>query len=270
MPLRKHAEFLEALHGRLHRRRYVEPDPLQFVYGWADVRDREVAALAAASLAYGRVGQIVRSVADVLGRLGPRPGERVRRASPGRLRRDLTGFVHRFSTGPDVARMLTAAGRLQREFGSLGACFVEGQSDQDETVLPALRRFAARLGRAAPGDCGHLLADPSRRSACKRWHLMLRWLVRRDEVDPGGWDDVSPARLIVPLDTHMHRLAGQLGATRRRASDERTAVEVTDAFRRVAPEDPTRYDFALTRLGIRSDLPEAAGQWTLGGPAGLS
>ena len=265
MPLRPHADALEALYGRLNRRRYVEPDPLQFVYGWADVRDREVTALVAATLAYGRVGQIVRSVADVLERLGDSPSERVRGASPRRLRRDLAGFVHRFSTGDELACLLTAAGRLGREFGSLGACLAAGLDQRDETVLPALRRFAARLAEAAPGPCGHLLADPSRGSACKRWHLMLRWLVRRDEVDPGGWDAVSPARLIVPLDTHMHRLTRRLGATRRKAADERTAVEVTAAFRRIAPHDPARYDFALTRLGIRPDQREAALAWTAAG-----
>ena len=33
----------------------------------------------------------------------------------------------------------------------------------------------------------------------------------------------------------------------------RTALQITDAFREIAPHDPVRYDFALTRLGIRKD-----------------
>jgi len=36
--------------------------------------------------------------------------------------------------------------------------------------------------------------------------------------------------------------------------DMRTAVEITQGFARYAPEDPVRYDFALTRPGIRKDL----------------
>jgi hypothetical protein len=55
------------------------------------------------------------------------------------------------------------------------------------------------------------------------------------------------------MDTHMHRIAGRLGLTQRRNADFRAALEVTAAFRAVAPEDPVRYDFCLTRLGIRDD-----------------
>ena len=31
------------------------------------------------------------------------------------------------------------------------------------------------------------------------------------------------------------------------------ALEATTGFRALSPEDPVRYDFALTRLGIRAD-----------------
>ena len=78
-------------------------------------------------------------------------------------------------------------------------------------------------------------------------------MVRRDEVDPGGWSSVPVSKLIVPLDTHMHRICLLLNLTKRRQADLRTAVDITHAFRKIAPEDPVRYDFALTRLGIRDD-----------------
>ena len=64
----------------------------------------------------------------------------------------------------------------------------------------------------------------------------------------------------MPLDTHMHRICRKLGFTERKPADLRTAVEVTEAFRRICPEDPVRYDFALTRLGIlriEADFPTA-------------
>jgi hypothetical protein len=54
----------------------------------------------------------------------------------------------------------------------------------------------------------------------------------------------------------MHRLGRALGATSRAAADRRTALEITDAFRRIVPDDPVRYDFSLTRLGIRADASE--------------
>jgi uncharacterized protein (TIGR02757 family) len=78
-------------------------------------------------------------------------------------------------------------------------------------------------------------------------------MVREDRVDPGGWNKVSPAKLIVPMDTHMHRICLLLKLTKRKNVCLRTALEATSAFRRIEPGDPVRYDFALTRLGIRTD-----------------
>lgn len=249
-----HTPMLERLYARLNRRRYVHPDPLEFLYGYDDPADREVVALVASSLAYGRVKQILRSVSVVLAKLGARPARRLAETTPSRLRRGLTGFKHRFDTGEHVAALLIGAKRVIAQFGSLETCYNEGLSPADKTVLPALRAFAGRIIEAAEGECGRLLPDPAAGSACKRLNLMLRWLVRRDDVDPGGWTCVGPEKLIVPLDTHMHKIALTMGMTGRKSADIRTALEVTASFGRISPGDPVRYDFALTRLGIRDDM----------------
>ena len=254
MPLRQYPEMLERLYGELNRRRYVHPDPLEFLYDNESAADREVVALVASSLAYGRVKQILRSVSAVLAKLGPRPARRLADTTPSQLKRSLAGFRHRFNSGENVAAMLLGAKRVIGRHGSLEACFREGLRPGDQTVLPALWGFVGSITEAAGPNCGHLLPDPARGSSCKRLNLMLRWLVRRDDVDPGGWSAVGPERLIVPLDTHMHRIALALGMTTRKTPDIRTALEVTAAFRRISPADPVRYDFALTRLGIRDEM----------------
>jgi hypothetical protein len=51
----------------------------------------------------------------------------------------------------------------------------------------------------------------------------------------------------------MHRTGLALGLTTRKQANLRTALEITAGFRRIVPEDPVRYDFSLTRLGIRDD-----------------
>jgi len=253
MPLRKHARALEAIYGAYNRRGYVHPDPLEFLYRYEDPADREVVGLIAALLAYGRVAQILRSVGSVLDRLGPGPAGTLRSATEAELSGELRGFRHRFQTDRQLVALLLGVQSLLRRRGSLRACFVRGLRDGHQTVLPAMRAFVAELGEAAGGQCGHLLPDPSKASACKRLHLFLRWMVRRDDVDPGGWDDVPPAKLMVPLDTHMHRVGLALGATRKRTAGLAAAIELTEAFRRVQPADPVKYDFAITRLGIRRD-----------------
>ena len=83
--------------------------------------------------------------------------------------------------------------------------------------------------------------------------MLMRWMVRCDRVDLGLWSHMGAHRLVVPVDTHMHRVARGLGLTRRNAADLKTALEITRAFQLICPEDPVRYDFCLTRLGIRDD-----------------
>lgn len=248
------ARTLLRLYARYNRREYVHPDPLEFLYRYDDVRDREVAGMVASSLAYGRVEQILRSVAKVLDRMTERPARFLERASASRLRRTFAAFRHRFTTGEEMARLLYGVKRVIKRYGSLEACFAAGMDDTDDTVHPALAAFVDELSAGAGGRPESLLPDPGKGSACKRLHLFLRWMVRRDAVDPGGWEGVPPSKLVVPLDTHMFKMCRALGFTRRRRADARTALEVTAHFREFAPEDPVRYDFVLTRLGIRKDL----------------
>ncbi len=65
--------FLNGLYDRYNRRDYVRPDPIELIYPYGDLRDREIAGLIAACLAYGRVQQILKSVSSVLNAMGPSP-----------------------------------------------------------------------------------------------------------------------------------------------------------------------------------------------------
>jgi uncharacterized protein (TIGR02757 family) len=258
MSLTSYAQDLESLYDAYNRRGYVHPDPLELVLLYDDPADREIVGLIASALAYGRVAQILRSVALALRPMGLHPCQYLRDATVAQLRRDYAVFRHRFSTGDQLAALLAGAKRVVRLYGSLREFFVSGLFEPDRNVLAALQSFAGGLAVAACAPVGHLLPSPGKGSACKRLNLFLRWMVRRDGVDPGGWDDVSPGKLLVPLDTHMHRICLALGATRRPVADVRAAVEITEEFRKIAPEDPVKYDFVLTRLAIRPDVCPAA------------
>jgi uncharacterized protein (TIGR02757 family) len=159
------------------------------------------------------------------------------------------GFKHRWTADRDVVELLTGLQAVRRSHGSLEACFMEGLGEKAADTRVGLGHLVKAL-RARGGAC-RMLADPAGGSACKRLHLFLRWMVRKDAVDPGGWDRVPRSLLIVPLDTHMHRVGLALGFTQRKQADGKTALEITEGFRRLCPEDPVRYDFALTRPGIR-------------------
>ena len=246
-------ETLEHLYGKYNRREFVHPDPLEFLYNYDDPLDREVVGLIASSLAYGRVPQILKSVSNVLEKMMPSPSRFIEESSMGSLLDIFSGFKHRFTTGDEIAAMLFGMKNVIMKYGSLHACFKTGFINNGESILPAITEFVEELSSGFNCRSNSLLPLPAKGSACKRINLFLRWMVRRDDVDPGGWDDVPTSRLIVPLDTHMHRICLTLGLTKRKQADMKTALEITDSFRAVVPDDPVRYDFALTRLGIRKD-----------------
>lgn len=245
---------LDSLYRRYHRRDLVHPDPLVFLYKYEELRDREIAGLIASSLAYGRVSQIMRSVSSVLERMGGSPFLFLMNSTEEKFFSTYRDFRHRFTGGTDMANLLWAARSVIDQYGSLQACFAAGLTDTDDTVFPALSTFVGRL-RFSLRDCRKgFLPSPEDGSACKRWNLYLRWMVRKDQVDPGGWDRIPRSKLVIPLDTHMHRIALALSLTRRRQADKKTALEITGSFSEMIPEDPVRYDFVLTRFGIRRDM----------------
>ncbi len=250
-------KFLEKIYRQYNKRRLVNPDPLQFLYEFDGVEDREIVGLLASSLAYGRVAQILKSVSNALSRMGP-PRAFIENSSPKKIAAAFEGFRHRFTSGEDMSALLCAAKKAIAEHRSIGRAFASCTSPADENVLSAMSRFVSMMNDRAGRKLSGLLASPCDGSACKRLNLYLRWMVRRDEVDPGGWDFISPSKLVVPMDTHMHDIARRFNFTSRRQADAKTSIETTHAFRVFSPEDPVKYDFALTRFGIRSDMDKSA------------
>ena len=246
-------QSMDALYHRLNRRKYVHPDPLEFLYGYGDIRDREIVGLIASSLAYGRVAMILQTVDAVLKKMGNSPYGYLMHAGPTSLRDDFSGFFYRFARRDHLVDLMLGAKRVIGCFGSLQSCLLGGISNSDENVLNGLIYLAEQL-TLENKMMGHLVPLARRGSASKRLNLFLRWMVRSDSVDIGGWEDVRPSQLIVPLDTHMHRFALALGCTTRKQADMKTALEITACFKSINAEDPVRYDFSLTRLGIRGDL----------------
>jgi uncharacterized protein (TIGR02757 family) len=250
--------LLDDIYLRFNRAEFIDPDPLAPVLRYSEPEDQELVGLIAASLAFGNVKQILVSIERVLTLL-PSPRATLCSVGEGALRRGLRGFRHRYAGEDEMAALLLGARAVIQRHGSLGASLRAHACAEDADVIPALAGFSHELRSATGLMKNYLLCDASKGSANKRWCMYLRWMLRRDAVDPGPWHGVMPASmLVVPIDTHMHRFCNGLGLTRRKAADMRTAQEVSAAFRLICPEDPARYDFAITRLGIRRENDAAA------------
>ena len=248
---------MEKLYRGYNHKKLIPPDPLQFVYRYSARADMEIAALLAATLAYGRVEQIQKTLENLLGRMGKNPYEFVRDFGPAK-RQKLLDFKHRFTPGKDIGDLLELLKLVFEKNGSIEKHFLSGYNKTDENIIPALSKFCdsllnmytARHKTSPSRGLKYLLASPSAGSASKRLNLFLRWMVRDDDVDLGLWKSIDKAQLIMPIDIHIFRVSKMLGFCRRKNISLKTAVEVTERFAQIEPDDPVKYDFALCRIGM--------------------
>jgi uncharacterized protein (TIGR02757 family) len=242
---------------------HLTPDPLELAYRYREAADREVAGFLAACFAYGRADVVVRNVGGVLDRMDPSPSRFLREQfTPRRAAKSFAGFSHRFHKTGDLVALLAAMSAALRRHGSLGALFESLDDPASPDVSATLDRFAdalvsfsrhsrgVELDEKGERSLRYLVSSPRDGSACKRMNLFLRWMVRRTSPDLGIWTFVDPSRLVMPLDTHVHRIATFLGLTTSRTANWRTARGLTDSLARFDAADPVRYDFAICRLGI--------------------
>ena len=213
----------------------------------ADPVDQEVVAFLISCLAMGRASLIAKAGRDLLARIGKPVSRRLAEATPGTWQTVLEGFVYRFFSATRVASLLDSVGMVLRQFGSLEAAWQStGRSGWE-----GVEAFAA-LFRRPGNDLGVLVPVAGSTGAAKRLNLFLRWMVRRDGIDLGLWSALSPSELFMPVDTHVLQWARAEGLTSRKVADRQACWEITQALRTLSPDDPLRYDFAITRAGMAS------------------
>jgi uncharacterized protein (TIGR02757 family) len=239
-------------------------DPIHIVRRFDRPDDREVVGLVAASLAFGRVSSVLQSIERVIAIMGPRPAAYVRRFDPARHTAAFAPIVHRWTRGSDIAALVWIMRQMIDGAGSIEQFFVDGDDPSASDVGGAIDSFSARAlaidlrpvygrvprcSRSRPG-VSYFFPSAASGSGCKRMNLFLRWMIRKDALDLGVWTKVSPARLIVPLDTHVIRVGRCLRLTEYTSPGWRMARDITASLRRLDPGDPVKYDFALCHLGM--------------------
>jgi uncharacterized protein (TIGR02757 family) len=261
--------LLDGLAARTDAAVRIGFDPVELPRRYADPGDAEVAGLIASCLAYGRADLFKPVVERILAAMGPSPAGFAERFALAPDPRAFDFVLYRFNRPADVRALVAAIGHVRTLHGSLGGRFTalfREEGGVPGALRGALERFARELREAPPvgpllrgrGPRGllHLLPDAGGSGACKRLNLYLRWMVRGpDGVDLGLWRGVPTAALVIPLDTHLHRIGGLLGLTSRRDASWRTAEEVTAGLREIDPADPVRFDFALCHLGMSGECP---------------
>jgi uncharacterized protein (TIGR02757 family) len=251
---------LDALYKGYDFRKRLQHDPVQFPHRYSDTADIELAGFIASCFAYGKVDLFMPVIEKILASCGSHPAGFLMDFD---LRKDgkyLRGISYRFNKEEDVLCLMFMLSRILREHGSLKNLFYNYYRSEHKDIKNALTGFTDFFmkivttpvyGRnVRPDGLRQFFPSPESGSACKRMNLFLRWMVRTKDTDLGVWNKIPPSRLIIPLDTHIARIARCLGLTGRKTMDWKTAEEITASLKTLDARDPLKYDFALCHLGI--------------------
>lgn len=228
-------------------KRFLKDDPVYFAHQYKDPLDQEVVALIASLLSFGNAKVIQNSVGKILNLLGKHPYQAILNFDPKKYRFHHWG--HRWLRADDLKRLLIVLKAFLNQHGSIKNLFFKGFHSEDADISSALHFFSqAMKGKTHP----FLFPSPLGGSSCKRFNMFLRWMVRpKDGIDLGLWKEISPSKLIIPLDTHIYQFARKFKISRYKNPSWKMAVEVTQFLKALDPNDPVKFDFAICHFGMK-------------------
>ncbi len=228
---------------------FIANDPVQFPHSFSEQRDVEIAALLASVIAWGNRTMIIRSGKKMLfDIMGGKPYDFVMGGMWNEL--DKNNNIHRTFFARDLIYLCRGLQKMYSEHATMESLFTGVDTWSGIARLRSL--FASANEGTSTKHISNPIADKGKpASACKRLHMMLRWLCRKDGiVDLGIWNEVPQSSLMIPLDVHVARIGRELGLITRKQNDRKTVEELTACLREFSPEDPVRYDYALFGVGV--------------------
>lgn len=242
-------DFLDAKVLQYNTVDFIEPDPISVPHRYSLKEDIEIASFLASSIAWGNRKMITKNGHRMMDLLGNSPYDFVMSHQEHQLEK-LETFVHRTFNGEDFKFFIKALKHIYTNHGGLESIFIKYQSEN--SLQPAIHHLNKIFFEIEhPRRTRKHVADPMKGSVAKRINMNLRWLCRKDNkgVDFGIWD-ISPAKLSCPLDIHSGNVARKLGLLNRKNNDVKALEELDKSLRKLDPNDPVKYDFALFGLGI--------------------
>lgn len=226
---------------------FIKNDPIQFPHRYEKQQDIEISAFVTSWLSYGKRDQIIKAAEKIDGYFkvagGPYAFIMNREYKPFM---DLETCCYRLFTWHDFYCLCEDIYKLYEEYSTMLDFVYQSALKRQNTdalfLSPLVERFRECVG-----------IPKTTVSACKRLCMFLRWMVRgNSSVDLGTWSVLSPQYLVIPLDTHVHRIALQLGLTQRKSADYKAALEITRRLSKTFQYDPCKGDFALFGYGVNN------------------
>ncbi len=261
------APFLEKLYALSPRAR-IQQDPIAIPHRYKDPIEIELTAWLTTSFAYGRAPFFNQTVDKILSLSNDAKSfhQYLRTLNLEKERPRFNGIYYRFNRSEDILCLVYIMSQIVLQYGGIKQLFLSCYKGEDADIGPTLSRLIEKIlaidtkpvygGTKKPPGLLQFFPSPDQNSACKRWNLYLRWMIRpNDGVDFGLWKEIPSSKLIIPLDTHIARIGRYLGLTSRKSADWTTAKEITQSLAGIDPVDPLKYDFSLCHLGISGACP---------------
>lgn len=235
----------------------ISPDPLEFPHRFKNYYDIEISAFVSSVFAYGNVKQINNTLEKIHFLMNNQPYQFVKNYSYADGLKLFTDLKHRFYSNEDISKLFHSLNKIYQSYGSLKYFFLLYYFEKDLNLKNVISFFSKNFleisseKRSATHGMKFMIPDPLRGSACKRMNLFLRWMIRKDELDFGLWNEIPPSKLVIPVDTHVAKICQQLKLTKQKNVSWKMAEEITERLKRFDVSDPVKYDFAICHIGMR-------------------
>lgn len=247
-------EFLDFKAAQYNHPDFIKTDPIQIPHLFTQKKDIEIAGFLTATIAWGNRKTILKNARKMMQLLGDAPAEFIENATESD-RTAFDGFVHRTFNAEDLKFFTRGLQHIYKTYGGLERVF--SKNSTAVSTQPAIHHFKQLMFEIEhPKRTQKHVSDPLKNSAAKRINMFLRWMVRSDQhgVDFGIWSMISPKILSCPLDVHSAKVARKLQLLTRKQNDAKALAELDQHLRKLDPEDPVKYDFALFGLGAFEDF----------------
>lgn len=248
-------ELLDSEATRINNVNFIGSDPVQFPRRFTRQEDVEIAALLAATIAWGNRKMICRDAEKMLTLMDNEPFLFMKEEGYEEIPDELN--IHRTFFGRHLKQYLRGLRRIYKDYGTLDAFSAAVKAGEDAAPSWKLVEKMQEILRDENSgeDCSRCLPGNLKQTALKRINMALRWLVRDDGiVDMGLWKSIPKSKLYIPLDVHAGNTARELGLLTRKGNDRKAVEQLTERLREFRPEDPAFYDYALFGIGIEGAI----------------
>lgn len=231
------------------------PDPIEFPHRFSYRHDIELSAFISSVFAYGSIKQIKTSLDKLHLIMGKNPYDFVSSYNQKRDSKFFKDLKHRFYSTDDITKLFYTLSKVIKKEGSLRDHFYSIYK-KNESIKDSIHHFSASLveysseEKIVSNGIKFMFPDPLKGSAAKRMNLFLRWMVRKDKIDFGLWNEIPTSELIIPVDTHVAKICKELRLTKLKNVSWKMAEEITNNLKKFNAIDPVKYDFSICHIGM--------------------